>query len=239
MYGKCGSGYFFMIPDLVGIINKIPSHTYDPQKGIRLMNELEIKHSDPEQLDYRMICELWLREKELPHSLDVLVCSLIRSGLGKLIACLLPSCKFNHQKLVVWKTYMLLSGMSNPPDILKLLRQLPRPEDTWIDFAHFLGYSDDDSEIEAIFANVAPAVRFQMFLRFCLIPDCGQMTSNVALCLRMSGIFDSQTQVFRQDSGNFYTYCCLHLPMHLNLYCRRHSSRTTCSTFCFQTTIVQ
>lgn len=82
--------------DLEAIVNKIQSHAYDSQKGIRLMNELGISPSSAEKLDYNMICQLWLREKELPHSLDVLVCALIRSGLGKLTSCLLPSCKFNQ-----------------------------------------------------------------------------------------------------------------------------------------------
>ena len=90
--------------------------------------------------------------------------------------------------------------MSNPPELLQHLRGL---EDTWIDFAHCLGYSDNDPEIKAIFSNVAPPVRFQMFMRFCLIPDCGQMNSEVALCLKESLNRDSQSQVFQQHSGNF------------------------------------
>lgn len=90
--------------------------------------------------------------------------------------------------------------MSNPPELLQCMRGL---EVTWIDLAHFLGYSDNDPEIKAIFANVAPAVRFQMFMRFCLIPDCGQMNSKVVLCLKESLNSYSQSQVFQQHSGNF------------------------------------
>ena len=89
--------------------------------------------------------------------------------------------------------------MSNPPELLQLMRRL---DYTWIDLANFLGYSDNDPEIKAIFANAAPPVRFQMFMRFCLIPDCGQMNSKVVLCLKESLNYDSQSQVFQQHSGN-------------------------------------
>ena len=83
--------------------------------------------------------------------------------------------------------------------MLKVLRQLPKPEESWIDFAHLMGYSDDDPEIRAIISNVPPAVRLQIFLRICQIPDCGVMTVQVVDCLQENPLFGGQVR--RQQSG--------------------------------------
>ena len=97
-------------------------------------------------------------------------------------------------------------GKSNPPDVLKLLRQLPRPEESWIDLAHFLGYTDDDPEIVAINSTVPPAVRLQMFLRFCQIPDCGTATNDVVKCLKESTLYSGvpiPRQILYPESGYY------------------------------------
>ena len=93
------------------------------------------------------------------------------------------------------------SGNSNPPEVLKVLRQLPKPEENWIDFAHFMGYSDDDPEISSIIrSKVPPAVRLQIFLRICRIPDCGDMTYRIIECLKNNHpLFGGQLR--RQQSG--------------------------------------
>ena len=97
------------------------------------------------------------------------------------------------------------SGNSNPPEVLKVLRQLPKPEENWIDFAHFMGYSDDDPEISSIRSEVPSAVRLQIFLRICRIPDCEDMNFRVIKCLKDSHpLFGGQLK--RQPSGKL-EYC--------------------------------
>ena len=96
---------------------------------------------------------------------------------------------------------------------MKLLRQLPKPEQSWIDLAHFLGYADDDPEMVAVRSVDAPAVRLQMFLRFCRIPDCGDATQNVVMCLRQSPLFGgpSSQVFFREEPGNRHILCQCYL----------------------------
>lgn len=84
-----------MFLDLATMINQIKSdEQYDVKKGICLMEELKISLDHPESLDYRKICQCWLYSRH--HlSLHVLVCGLIRSGLGKLASYLQPCCKLS------------------------------------------------------------------------------------------------------------------------------------------------
>ena len=105
--------------------------------------------------------------------------------------------------LYQWCLIFITIGKSNPPKVLTLLKQLPKPEESWIDLAYFLGYADDDPEIVAVRSVDAPAVRLQMFLRICRIPDCGDATQNVVKCLRESPIFGGLPRqvLFRQESG--------------------------------------
>ena len=76
------------------MVNRIESdEQYDVKKGIRLMEELKVSLDNPESLDYRKICQCWFKSRKHHPSLHVLVCGLIRSGLGKLASCLQPCCK--------------------------------------------------------------------------------------------------------------------------------------------------
>lgn len=85
--------------------------------------------------------------------------------------------------------------------MLKVLRWLPEPEESWIDFAHFMGYSDNDPEICVIKSIVPPAARLQIFLRICQIPDCGAMTIKVIECLQEKLRFDDQVIKMCLQSG--------------------------------------
>ena len=76
------------------MVNQIKSDKqYDVKKGMCLMKELKVSLDNPESLDYRTICCCWLKDRKHHPSLHVLVCGLIRSGLGKLASCLQPCCK--------------------------------------------------------------------------------------------------------------------------------------------------
>lgn len=83
-----------MYTDLTVIVNKIQSYKYDVDKGLRLMQELKMRHYSAEKSTYKEICQLWLTDKGSEHSLQIIVCALIRSGLGRIATSLLPSCKF-------------------------------------------------------------------------------------------------------------------------------------------------
>ena len=78
--------------DTAAMIGMMKSDEYDVQKGVRLMSELGITLDSSKMLDYKTICQHWLKDQEKQHSLDILVCALIRSGLGKLSTFLQPRC---------------------------------------------------------------------------------------------------------------------------------------------------
>ena len=78
--------------DIAAMIGMMKSDEYNVQNGVRLMSELGITVDSPETLDYKTICQLWLKDHKKQHSLDILVCALIRSGLGKLSTFLQPRC---------------------------------------------------------------------------------------------------------------------------------------------------
>ena len=98
MVGFVVSGHMYVIffvmfhTDIAAMIGMMRSDKYDVHKGMCLMSELGITLDSPETLDYKTICQLWLKDSQKQHSLDILVCALIRSGLGKLSTCLQPRC---------------------------------------------------------------------------------------------------------------------------------------------------